>query len=262
MRSLWEDLAHALRLFVKSPGFTAVATLTIALGIGANSTIFSWINSTMLNPIPGMKGSGEVVSLSLGGTSEDPRPFSYPDYIDLRDHDKSFSGLLASSLHSVTLTGNGKPQRVWATVCSANYFDVLGVRPILGRGFLPAEDTKSGTSPVVVIGCRVWQMRYGSKPDIIGQSVSLNQHPYTIVGVTPSVFQGGQTGLRTELWIPLLAGMRLISATNRLENRDATWLMVLGRLRPGATAEQRQAGLKTLIQQMVTQYPEAHQGRK
>jgi predicted permease len=248
-------------MFVKSPGFTLVAVLTIALGIGANSTIFSWINSTLLNPIPGMKGSGQVLSLSLGGTSSDPRPFSYPDYIDLRDHDKSFSGLLASSLHSVNLTGTGKPQRVWATVCSANYFDVLGVRPILGRGFLPAEDTKSGTSPVVVISYRLWQMRYGSKPDIIGQTVSLNQHPYTIVGVTPSVFQGGQTGLRTELWIPLLAGMRLISASNRLENRDATWLMVLGRLRPGATAEQGQAELNTLMQQLVTQYPEAHQGR-
>jgi predicted permease len=261
VRSLWEDAGYAFRMFVKSPGFTLVAVLTIALGIGANSTIFSWINSTLLNPIPGMKGSGQVLSLSLGGTSSDPRPFSYPDYIDLRDHDKSFSGLLASSLHSVNLTGTGKPQRVWATVCSANYFDVLGVRPILGRGFLPAEDTKSGTSPVVVISYRLWQMRYGSKPDIIGQTVSLNQHPYTIVGVTPSVFQGGQTGLRTELWIPLLAGMRLISASNRLENRDATWLMVLGRLRPGATAEQGQAELNTLMQQLVTQYPEAHQGR-
>jgi predicted permease len=261
MRSLWEDLAHALRLFVKSPGFTAVATLTIALGIGANSTIFSWINSTMLNPIPGMKGSGEVVSLSLGGTSEDPRPFSYPDYMDLRDHDKSFSGLLASSLHSVNLTGNGKPQRVWATMCSANYFDVLGVRPILGRGFLPAEDTKGGSSPVVVISYRLWQMRYGSKPGIIGQTISLNHHPYTIVGVTPPVFQGSQTGLRTELWIPLLAGKQLITASNRLEDRDAPWLMVLGRLRPGVTAEKARAELNTLMEQLVTQYPESHQGR-
>jgi len=119
MRSLWEDMAYALRLFVKSPGFTAVAVLTIALGIGANSTIFSWINSTMLNPIPGMKGSGEVVSLSLGGTSFDPRPFSYPDYLDLRDHNKSFSGLIAADLRSLNLTGNKAPQRVWGTMCSA-----------------------------------------------------------------------------------------------------------------------------------------------
>ena len=151
MRSLREDVAHALRLFVKSPGFTALAVLTIALGIGANSTIFSWINSTMLNPIPGMKGSGEVVSLSLGGTSFDPRPFSYPDYLDLRDHNKSFSGLIAADLRSLNLTGNKAPQRVWSTMCSANYFDVLGVRPMLGRGFLPAEDTKAGSSPVAVI---------------------------------------------------------------------------------------------------------------
>jgi putative ABC transport system permease protein len=261
MRSLWEDVGYAFRMFVKSPGFTVVAVLTIALGIGANSTIFSWINSTLLNPIPGMKGSGEMVSLSLGGTASDPRPFSYPDYIDLRDRNKSFSGLIASDLRSINLTGSGKPQRAWGTMCSANYFDLLGVKPMLGRGFLPSEDTKAGSAPVVVISYRLWQTRYGGKPDIIGQSISLNQNPYTIVGVTPPIFQGSQTGLRTELWVPLLAGERLISTSNRLEQRDAMWMMLLGRLRPGVTAEQGQVELNTLMQQLVTQFPEAHQGR-
>jgi predicted permease len=261
MRSLWEDVAYAFRMFVKSPGFTAVAVLTIALGIGANSTIFSWINSTLLNPIPGMTGSGAVVSLSLGGTASDPRPFSYPDYVDLRDHNKSFSGLIASDLRSLNLTGNGKPQRVWSALCSANYFDVLGVRPMLGRGFLPAEDTRAGSAPVAVISYRLWQTRYGGKPEIIGQTISLNQHPYTIVGVTPPVFQGSQTGLRTELWVPLLASEQLISNKKLLDERDAMWLMVLGRLRRGVTAEQGQAEINTLMQQLVSQYPEAHQGR-
>jgi predicted permease len=261
MRSLWEDVAYAFRMFVKSPGFTAVAVLTIALGIGANSTIFSWINSTLLNPIPGMTGSGAVVSLSLGGTPSDPRPFSYPDYVDLRDHNNGFSGLIASDLRSLNLTGNGKPQRVWSALCSANYFDVLGVRPMLGRGFLPAEDTKAGSAPVVVISYRLWQTRYGGKPEIIGQTISLNQHPYTIVGVTPPVFQGSQTGLRTELWVPLLASEQLISNRKLLEERDAMWLMVLGRLRHGVTAEQGQAEINTLMQQLVSQFPEAHQGR-
>ena len=261
MRSLWEDVAHALRLFVKSPGFTAVAVLTIALGIGANSTIFSWINSTMLNPIPGMKGSGEVVSLSLGGTSFDPRPFSYPDYLDLRYRNKSFSGLIAADLRSLNLTGNKAPQRVWSTMCSANYFDVLGVRPVLGRGFLPAEDTKAGSSPVAVISYRLWQTRYGGNPNIIGQTISLNKLPFTVIGVTPPVFQGTQTGLRTDLWVPLLGGEQLISTRNLIEQRDAMWLMVLGRLRPDVTAPQGQAELNTVMQQLVTQYPEAHQGR-
>jgi predicted permease len=261
MRSLWEDLGYAFRMFVKSPGFTVVAVLTIALGIGANSTIFSWINSTLLNPIPGMKGSGEMVSLSLGGTASDPRPFSYPDYIDLRDRNKSFSGLIASDLRSINLTGSGKPQRAWGTMCSANYFDLLGVKPMLGRGFLPSEDTKAESAPVVVISYRLWQTRYGGRPDIIGQSISLNQNPYTIVGVTPPIFQGSQTGLRTELWVPLLAGERLISTSNRLEQRDAMWMMLLGRLKPGVTAEQGQAEMNTLMQQLVTQFPEAHQGR-
>ncbi len=261
MRSLWEDVAHALRLFVKSPGFTAVAVLTIALGIGANSTIFSWINSTMLNPIPGMKGSGEVVSLSLGGTSFDPRPFSYPDYLDLRDHNKSFSGLIAADLRSLNLTGNKAPQRVWGTMCTANYFDVMGVRPMLGRGFLPAEDTKAGSSPVVVISYRLWQTRYGGNPNIVGQTINLNKLPFTVVGVTPPVFQGTQTGLRTDLWVPLLGGKELISTRNLIEQRDAMWLMVLGRLRPGVTAARGQTELNGIMQQLVSQYPEAHQGR-
>ena len=112
-----------------------------------------------------------------------------------------------------------------------------------------------------MISYRLWQTRYGGKPEIIGQTISLNQHPYTIVGVTPPVFQGSQTGLRTELWVPLLASEQLISSRKLLEERDATWLMVLGRLRHGVTAEQGQAEINTLMQQLVSQYPEAHQGR-
>ena len=261
MRSLWEDVAYAFRLFAKTPGFTAVAVLTIALGIGANSTIFSWINSTLLNPIPGMKGGGTVVALSLGGTASDPRSFSYPDYVDLRDHNKSFSGLIASDVRSLNLTGTGKPQRVWTTICSANYFDVLGVRPILGRGFLPAEDTKAGTTPVAVISYRLWQTRFGGDAKVIGQSISLNQNPYTIVGVAPPMFQGSQTGLRTEMWLPVMASEPLISSRKLLEMRDAMWLVVLGRVRPGVSVEQAQTEMNTLMQLLVKQYPEAHQGR-
>jgi len=169
MRSLWEDIVHALRLFVKSPGFTAVAVLTIALGIGANSTIFSWINSTMLNPIPGMKGSGEVVSLSLGGTSFDPRPFSYPDYLDLREHNKSFSGLIAADLRSLNLTGNKAPQRVWSTMCSANYFDVLGVQLMMGRNLrlfvadVARDADRSGPGAAGRVGVAVRDRRAGRR---------------------------------------------------------------------------------------------------
>src|SRR6201987_1751676 len=208
-----------------------------------------------------MKGRSEVVSLSLGGTSSDPRPFSYLDYIDLRDHNKSLSGLIAADLRSLNLTGNKAPQRVWGTMCSANYFDVLGVRPMLGRGFLPAEDTKAGSSPVVVMSYRLWQTRYGGNPNIVGQTISLNKLPFTVVGVTPPVFQGTQTGLRTDLWVPLLGGERLISSRNLIEQRGAMWLMGLGGLGPGVTAQQGQAELNTLMEQLVTQYPEAHHGR-
>src|SRR5579863_7784578 len=181
MGSFWQDVRYSLRMIAKAPGYAAIAILTLALGIGANTTIFSWINSTLLNPIPGLASPREVVALSLGRGTDNPFPFTYPDFEAMRDGQQSFVGLAGSNPAPMSLTGKGKPERVWGTVASANYFDVLGVRPILGGG------------PVAVISYRLWQTHFGGNPGVIGQTIEINEHSFTIVGVAPAVFQGSQT---------------------------------------------------------------------
>ena len=212
MTSFWQDVRYSLRVIAKAPGFAAIAILTLALGIGANTTIFSWINSALLNPVPGLASPSEVVSLTLSKPGDNPFPFTYPDLEAMRDGQQSFTGIAACDFAQMSLTGKGKPERVWGMVASANYFDVLGVRPILGRGFLPVEDEKPGGAPVAVISYRLWQTHFGANPDIVGQAIEINQHPYTIVGVTPAVFQGSQTGVRTEIWVPIMMEAQLNAA--------------------------------------------------
>ena len=205
MSTLFQDLRYGFRTLSHSPGFTAVAVLTLALGIGANSTIFSWINSTLLNPLPGVERVSELVSLTRGVRELPNPPFSYADYKDLRERNRSFSGMLGYHIgDSMALTGTGKPERILGFLVSANYFDVLGVRPILGRGFLPAEELKPEGAPVVVISYGLWQTHFGGDASVIGRTLHINQHPFTIVGVTPDVFRGSMTGLRADLWIPLV----------------------------------------------------------
>lgn len=257
--TFWQDIRHGMRVLLKSPGFTVIAVLTLALGIGANSTIFSWINSTVLDPIPGVSHASQYVLLTTGGRNNDS-PLSYPDYVDLRDRNHSFSALTGSALTSMDLTSNAKPERVWGVLCTANYFDALGVRPILGRGFLPAEGAKPGGAPVVVISYRLWKTHFGGERSLIGTTIQINKHPYTVVGVTPPVFQGTQTGLRADMWLPAMMIGQFWPQENPLEDRGNGWLMLTGHLKPGVGREQAEADLNVLVQQIVHQYPDTHKG--
>ena len=251
MGTLLQDLRYGLRMLAKSPGFTAIVVLTLALGIGANSTIFSWINSTLLNPIPGVAHTSDLVSVMRGERSEHPTPpFSYLDYVDLRDHTQSFSGLLAYHDDFMSLTGTDKPERIYGALTTANYFDVLGVRPILGRGFLPAEEQRRGGGSVAVISESMWRARFGSDRSIIGRTIQINRRLYTIVGVAPPDFQGCKTGLRTDVWIPL--GMdQFVWGPTRPEDRGVFWLQVLGKLKPGVDRRQAEGELNLLMQQII-----------
>jgi predicted permease len=258
MQWFWQDVRHGLRLLGKNPGFSAVAVLTLALGIAANSTIFSWINSTLLNPIPGITNTGDMVTLMRGERTEHPSPpLSYPDYLDIRASSKSFAGLIAHHEDFVTITGTGKADRYYASLTSANYFDVLGAKPAPGRGFLASEEKNAGAA-VVVIGYDVWKNHFGGDRNIVGKTVQVNLHPYTIIGVAPRGFQGVTSGLRTEMWFPL--GMdQGVWGSNRLDERGNTWLNVLGKLRPGVNAKQAEGELNLLMQGIVAQYPNLHQ---
>ena len=260
MTTLLQDLRYGFRMLVKTPGFTAIAALTLGLGIGANSTIFSWINSTLLDPIPGVRNTGNLVSLMRGERKESPLPpFSFLDYADMRDRNQSFAGLLAYHDSWMALTGAGKPERVFGTMASANYFDVLGVRPTLGRGFLPEEEQKPGGAPVVVISTSLWQSRYGADPSIIGKTIEINRHGYTIVGVAPADFQGCKTGLHSALWLPLVMDP-VVTGWGRILRRETCWLQLIGRLKPGVDQRKAQAEMNLLMQQIVEQHPDSHTG--
>jgi predicted permease len=258
MKGLWLDFRYGWRTLRKNSGFTALAVLTLALGIGANTTIFSWINSTLLNPIPGARGAGGIVSLTNGGTVVDPGQFSYPDYVDLRAATRTFSGLAAFAFRTLDLTGAGKPERLWAADVSANYFDVFGVRPFLGRGFVPAEDQKPGGAPVVVLSYSLWQRRFGGDNRILGHTIFLNQHPFTVVGVAPAAFQGTMTGLRTDLWVPVMMQQQVAGAWDWIHDRGDNELMMQGRLAPGVSVRQARDEMNLLMQHLAEAFPESH----
>jgi len=256
------DVRFGLRVLARNPGLPALAVITLALGIAANSTIFSWINSTLLNPIPGVSHTGDMVTVMRGERSDHPSPpFSHLDYRDLRDNNRSFSGLLAYHHEWASLTGAGQPERIYAVLASANYFDVLGVRPILGRGFVPEEEREvEGSAPVAVISYDLWQRRFGGDRSIIDRKIQINRYPYTVVGVAPHDFHGCMPGLRGDIWIPWVMARQVWGFGGTLDDRGDNWLNALGRLRPGIDSRQAEGELNLLMQRIAERFPEEHQG--
>src|SRR5580765_661099 len=254
----WQDLRFAARMLRKNPGFTTVVVLTLALGIAANTTVLSWISTTLLNPIPGVAHTSDLVTVMRGERTDHPTPpFSYLDLRDLSERTQTFSGLLGYHDDYMSLTGVAKPERIYGALTTANYFDVLGVHPILGRAFLPEEGTLRAGAAVVVIGHAVWQNHFAGDPQIVGKTIQINRHPYTVVGVAPRDFTGCAPGLRAELWIPVSMD-RDVWGFNRPDYRGIFWLNVLGKLRPGVTQDQAQAELNLLMRGIAERFPEEH----
>ncbi|WP_058189215.1 ABC transporter permease [Terracidiphilus gabretensis] len=258
--NLLHDIKFAIRQLIRNPSFASVAIVTLALGIAANSTVFSWINSTLLDPIPGIAHTSDMITIMRGERSEHPTPpFSYLDFADLRDRTQTLSGLLAYHDDYMAITGSDKPERVYGTLASSNYFEVLGVRPILGQTLQStAPNERLGTAEAV-LSYGLWQKHFGADPSIIGKTVEINLHPYTIVGVAPEGFQGCKSGLQSDLWIPL--GMESqVWGSDRIKYRDTLWLNVLGKLQPGVDHHQAEKELNILMQHIAEQFPDAHQG--
>lgn len=260
MGTLIQDLRYALRQIRRNPGYSALAVMTLALGIAANSTIFSWIHATLLNPIPGVADSGSMITIARGERSDHPTPpFSYMDYVGLRDGVTSVTGLLAYHDDFMAITGSGKPERVYGALASSNYFEVLGVHPILGRTLLPTQVNERAGAAEVVIGYDFWKHRFDGDPAIVGKTIQLNLHTYTIVGVAPRYFRGCKSGLRTELWMPL--GMdRQVFGHSRPDDPRLEWLNLLGVVRPGVDRHQVDKELNVVMQRIAAADPENHQG--
>jgi predicted permease len=255
-----QDLRYALRQLRKSPGFTLTAVITLALGIGANSTIASWIRSTLFDPIPGVARTGQMISIMRGDRSEHPTPpFSYPDYADLRDGAKTLSGLLAYHDDYMAITGSGKPERIYGALTSANYFEVLGVRPILGRSLMASRANERAAVAEAVLGYDLWQNRFAADPLIVGKTIEINLHTYTVVGVAPQGFLGCKSGLRSEIWIPLAMSRQVWGwGWNPTEERGISWLQLLGTMKPGVDRRQAENELSLLMQHIVDRYPTTH----
>src|SRR5919205_74500 len=255
MKTLLQDVRYAVRTLRKSPGFALVAVVALALGIGANTAIFSVVKAVLLSPLP-YPAPERLVWLREVNPGSDiiDEPASAPNFNDWRTQARSFEGMAAFTYNAATLTdGGGEPERVPAAYTSANFFQVVGVGPALGRGFLPEEET-TGKNRVVVISHGLWQRRFGASPQALGQTLNLGGNPYTIVGVAPADFKSPVRGPKPpELWLPLV-----FNFDNTRRRSD--YLNVVGRLRPGATVEQAQAELSALAARLEQEYPSTNAG--
>ena len=258
MDYLLQSIRLAIRRLRHSPGFAAVAILTLALGIGANTTIFTAINTTVLRPLP-VDHPEQLVFLNRISGSENAPTQSYPNYRDLRDRNNVLSGLMAYSFVPVSLSANGNNNRVWGYLATGNYFDVLGVNAARGQTFHSADDDKPGANPVVVLSYASWQARFGGDPSVIGKTAKIAGMNYTVLGIMPAGFSGSELFFVPEFWIPLSMETQ-IEGRSTLDARLNHHFFMNGRLRPGVSIQQAEASLDANAAQLGREYPRENAG--
>ena len=247
METLIQDVRYAARSLRRSPGFTLIAMLTLALGIGANTAIFSVVNGVLLRPLA-YSNPDRLVMIWGHHEGIGHEAASLPDFLDWREQGTAFEGMAAVANTRFDVTGDGEPERIEAALTTANFFHVLGVTPALGRAFNPDEET-SGRDRVVVLSHGFWERRFGSRADVVGRTITLSGLPYTVVGIAPAGFKFGNP---SDLWAPL--------RTDTTRGRRADFLAVVGRLGPGTTLDQAQAQMTTIGRALEAQYPESNTG--
>jgi hypothetical protein len=240
----------------KNPGFVAIAILSLAIGIGANSAIYSFADTLILRPLPVLKPS-QVVSVNAptSGMFGAPNATSYPDYVDLRDRNRTFDGLVASTYSSFGFSPEPAtlPRMKFGMIVSANFFQVLGVEPVLGRSFRPDEDKVPGRDAVVILSYDLWTNEFGASRTVLGQKIKLNGLEFTVIGVSPETFIGMDM-LKPALYVPIAMSPALGQANN-LVQRDIRWLNVRGRLKPGLGIAQAQADMGLIAAGLRAAYP-------
>jgi predicted permease len=263
IETAWQDIRYGLRLLRRSPLFTATAGLSLAIGIGANTTIFSVATALLLRPLPGLADPSRLVDI---GRTTDGGGFdtaTYPNYKDLRERATTLSDLYAYRVEPVpvSFSDSGDAERIYGVPVSGNYFRALGTVPAAGRLLTDADDRENGP-PVVVISYELWQRRFGGDAGTIGRTVTFNARPVTIVGITPPGFQG-TTILRADTWVPLNLASLVSPRFGRdmYTNRRASWIVMGGRLKDGVTVAQANAELVSLGETLLREYPEANRGR-
>jgi predicted permease len=253
------NLRYAVRMLAKNPGFTAVAICSLAIGIGANTAIFSLADAMLLRPLPVLKPSAVVtVTPVLATQTFGSNALSYPDYLDFRDRNRSFDGLLAFAYGPFGYAPNRVvlPEMKYGVYASGNFFSVLGVKPALGRAFRPDEDTVPGKDAVVVLSHDFWMSQFDGRPSAIGSQMRLNGIDFTLIGVTPESFTGIDNNVRPAFYVPFAMAPRLQGADN-LTRRDIRWVTIKGRLKPGVTNARAAADLNALAATLQKTYPKA-----
>ena len=264
METLWQDLRYGFRVLRASPGFTAVAVLSLALGIGANTSIFSVVNAALLRPLP-VTDPDRLMFVYNGSVTDPYSVSSYPDYVDYRDKNEVFSDLLTYSSITMSARADEQTDLLSGSIVSGNFFDALGVRAALGRTFLPEEDATPGTHPVAVISHGLWKRRFGSDGKIVGQQLMLNGYPFTIIGVAPAGFNGPEVLENNDIYVPAMmqalvrpprGGFSGDMNPDLLSRRGSRWMRMIGRLKPGVSTEQAQAAVTTIAAGLAQAYPQ------
>ena len=268
MQTLWQDVRFGARTLVKSPVFTLAAVVSLALGIGLNTTIFTIINSVFLNPLPVQRVSelaGVFTTDERNRTSFGTLIFtSYPNFEDYRDQNQVFTGLVAwSPPFGISVAVDGEPQPAVVEMVSGDYFDLLGIRPALGRWFRSDEDETPGRAPVAVLTSALWQRTFGSDPGVIGHTLTINGRPFTVIGVAPEGFRGVNSIFGPDLWVPTMMHRGILPAqfADAMDERRALIFNIAGRLKPGVTLGQAEAQLQTIGRALEQEYPEPNKGR-
>lgn len=257
MGNLGQDLRFAVRTFRKSPVFVAVAVLSLALGIGANTAIFTLVDQLLLRLLPVKDPTQLVLFWGRGphyGSNNGRYKLSYPMYEDFRDHNQVFSGMFCRDDMSFSVSSDGKTERVDGELVSGSYFPVLGVGPALGRVFTPDDDRVPGGHPIAVISYRYWLNRFGGSPNVIGKKLLVNGYPITIVGVSRAGFDGTNPGASPQIRIPVMMEAQMSPEMGKfynLKNRRGRWVNVFGRMKPGVTMQQANAALQPFFHQML-----------
>ena len=262
MRTLVQDLRFGIRMCLKSPGFTLVAVLTLAVGIAASTVVFGWIDTVLVRPIPGVTNGHELLSFESTTPNGEFMTSSYPDYQDQRDHLKLLAGLAMNRPDPLSIGEEDHAERVWGELVTGNYFALLGVKPAAGRIFSPEEyGDKPGGYPVAVIGYNLWRRRFGADPGAIGSTLRVNRQKLTIVGVAPPEFHGTMPGLAFEIWVPLVMAPQLNTMPEwMLRDRHSRILLGIARPKPGVTVPQASAEVGALALQLASEHPDVSAG--
>src|SRR5881296_496368 len=257
-----QDLRFGFRMLRRSPGFSALAILCLTLGIGANAAVFSWIEGILFRPYPAVTHQERLVA--VGGTARGEargNPLSWPDFLDLQRSCTLCETLFVSKITGTTLSIGDRAERTIGSIVSANYFEAIGVHPILGRGFLPGEDIGQSAHPVAVISYQLWQGRFRGDPQIVGRTQRLNGVMHTIVGVVPEGFYGTFVGWSMNFWVPASMEDIFESGGYKLEDRGARWIEAYARLKSGVTQQQAQQEFAAISGRLEAEYPATNRGR-